>query len=289
MNRRMHAALVIARRQAFETLLAPGLYVTLALGMLIGFFLVSGFAASVDSAGFNPSLTPLYDLCDRLLAGTFGAAFEAKLFAEGPFTFALLVSFLPVFLFVSISAVFRFGQEKGAGVVELLTYGPADGTSYVIASFLTQATFTGGALAVIAVFLGVAAGLGNLVLGPLFMLFLPLLLFLSLPILAYGVLCSVLSSNASAALAAFLGILAFFLLVLGGSLTVASAPVRTAAAVAAAVVQWISPLFYASLSVRAAEVGSVGGAAVGVALLLALTGMLLAASHFVISRRGVRA
>ncbi|MGO9309328.1 MAG: hypothetical protein ACLQDL_09940 [Spirochaetia bacterium] len=289
MRRRLHAALVIARRQAFETLLAPGLYVTLALGLLLGFFLVSGFAASIDSAGFNPSLNPLYDLLDRLLVGTFGAAFAAKLFAEGPFTLALLAAFLPVFLFLAISAVFRFGQEKGAGAVELLTYGPADGTSYFIASFLTQSLFTAGALAAIAAFLGVAAALGNLVLGPLFLLFLPLLLFLSLPIMAYGILCSVLSTNASAALAAFLGILAFFVLVFGGSLSISRVSVRTAASVAAAIVQWVSPLYYASLSVRAAQVGSVGGAVGAAALLLVLTGILLAASHVAISRRGVRA
>ncbi len=289
MRRRLHAALVIARRQAFETLLAPGLYVTLALGLLLGFFLVSGFATSIDSAGFNPSLNPLYDLLDRLLAGTFGTAFEAKLFAEGPFALTLLAAFLPVFLFLAISAVFRFGQEKGAGAVELLTYGPADGTSYFIASFLTQSLFTAGALAAIAAFLGVAAALGNLVLGPLFLLFLPLLLFLSLPIMAYGILCSVLSTNASAALAAFLGILAFFVLVFGGSLSISRVSVRTAASVAAAIVQWVSPLYYASLSVRAAQVGSVGGAVGAAALLLVLTGILLAASHVAISRRGVRA
>jgi hypothetical protein len=289
MRPRLHAALVIARRQAFETLLAPGLYVTLALGLLAGFFLVSGFASSIDSAGFNASLNPLYDLLDRSLAGTFGVAFEAKLFAEGPFTLALLGSFLPVFLFLSISAVFRFGQEKSAGAIELLVYGPADGTSYFIASFFTQVVFTIGALAVIAAYLWVVAVIGNLVLGPLFLLTLLLLLFLSLPIFAYGILSSILSSNASAALAAFLGILAFFLLVMGGSLAIASASVHTAASVAAAVVQWISPLFYASLCVRAAQVGRIGGAAGGIALLLALTAFLLAASHVAISRRGVRA
>jgi hypothetical protein len=60
MSARLHASAVIARRQAFETLLSPGLYVTLAAGLLMGFFLVSGFTASVDSAGFNPLLNPLY-------------------------------------------------------------------------------------------------------------------------------------------------------------------------------------------------------------------------------------
>ena len=157
MKRRLRAALVIARRQAFETLLSPGLYVTLALGLLLGFFLVSGFAASIDSAGFNPTLNPVYDMLGRSLAGAFGSAFVEKLFAEGPFLFALLVSFFPVFLFLSISSVFRFGQEKNAGALELLAYGPADGTSYIVASFLKDIAFTAASLALIVAFLGMAA------------------------------------------------------------------------------------------------------------------------------------
>ena len=44
MRERLHAALVIARRQAFETLLSPGLYVTLAFGLVLGALLVTGFA-----------------------------------------------------------------------------------------------------------------------------------------------------------------------------------------------------------------------------------------------------
>jgi hypothetical protein len=289
MKRRLHAAVVIARRQAFETLLAPGLWVTLALGLLLGFFLVTSFAASIDSAGFNPVVNPLYDLVSRAAAGMFGPAFVGKLFAEGPFLFALVASFLPVFLFLAISSVFRFGQEKSAGAVEMLAYGPADGTSYIIASFLKDVAFTAGSLVLIAGFLGAGAVLGNMVLGPMFLSSLPVLFLLSLAVFAWGILCSVLSANASSALAAFLGILLVFLLILAGSYAMAGASVRTAAAVAAAVVQWFSPFFYASLCARAAQVGSAAGLVGGLGLLAVLAAVLLAASHLAISRRGVRA
>jgi hypothetical protein len=289
MKGRLHAALVIARRQAFETLLSPGLYVTLALGLLLGFFLVASFAASIDSAGFNPTINPLYDMLARSLAGIFGPAFVGKLFAEGPFLFALLVSFLPVFLFLSISSVFRFGQEKSAGAVELLAYGPVDGTSYIVASFLKDVAFSAAALALIATFFGVAASLGNLVLGPLFLTFLPVLFAIALAFFAYGVLCSVLSANASSALAVFIGILLVFLLVLAGSLSIASASVRTVASIAAAVLQWISPFFYACLCLRAVHGGSIAGVLGGIGLLLVLAAALIGAGHLAISRRGVRA
>jgi hypothetical protein len=289
MSARMHASAVIARRQAFETMLSPGLYVTLAAGLLMGFFLVSGFTSSIDSAGFNPLLNPLYELISRILAGSFGEAFVAKLFAEGPYTLALIVSFLPVFLFLSISSVFRFGQEKNAGAIELLTYGPSDGTSYFVASFLKDVVFTAAALLLIAVFLWITAGAGNLVLGPQFLVSLPLLFLLSLAASAYGILCSILSSNASAALASFLGILVIFLLVLAGTFAIAGSSVRSVASVVAAVVQWLSPFYYAALCARALQAGNPVGLLGSMGLLILLSAVILVVSHFIIRRRGVRA
>jgi hypothetical protein len=286
---RLHAALVIARRQVWETLLSPGLYITLALGLLLGWFLVNGFAASVDSSGFNPSLNPLYDLINRFISAIFGAAFMEQLFSEGPFAFALMVSFLPAFLFLAIGSVFRFGQEKSAGVVELLAYGPADGTSYVAASFLKDACFSAAALLLIVLMSGVTAALGNLALGPLFFAAAAALFSITLAVFAYGALCSILSANASSALAAFLGIILAFGLVLAGTLSIASGSVRTAASVIALIVQWFSPFYYASLCLRAAQGGSALGFIGGIGLQLALAAALLAAGHFAIRSRGVRA
>ncbi len=289
MNRRLRAALVIARHQALETLLAPGLYVTLALGMLVGLALTAGFASSVDSAGFNAAGNPLYDVIDRAIVALFGVSFEAKLFAEGPFAVALPASFLPVFLFLGISSVFRFGQEKSAGAVELLTYGPADGTSYFSAMFVTQAVLTLGAIGIISLFLWVSAAVGNLVLGPTFLLLIPVLFVLSLSVYAYGILLSVVSSNATAALASFLGVAALFAAVAVGSLAAASDSLHTVLSVATSIVQWLSPLYYASLCIRTAQVGSAAGSLAGIFLQVALAALLLGASHLAIGRRGVRA
>jgi len=286
---RIHAAAVIARRQIQETLLSPGLYVTLALGLLLGAFLVRGFAASIDSSGFNPQLNPLYDLIARFLGGTFGGAFVGKLFSEGPYLFALLVSFAPVFAYLAIASVFRFGLEKTAGAVELLTYGPADGTAYVLGSFLKDVALALLALLAILVFLAVSAAAGNLVLGPLFFWALPVVFLAALAVCAYGILCSIIASNASSALALFLGVLLLFLLILAGSYSIASAPVRSVSTVAATVIQWISPFFYTAMCFRGLQGGGAGALLGGLGLLLALAAALLAAGHAVISRKGVRA
>jgi ABC-type transport system involved in multi-copper enzyme maturation permease subunit len=288
-NLRLRAALIIARRQAFETLLSPGFYVTMAVGLVLGCFLVTGFSSAVDTAGLNTSQNPLYDLLDRSLTGTFGPAFAAKLFAEGPFLIALVLSFLPVFLFLSITAVIRFGQERSSGAVELLTYGPADGTSYVLGTFFTQAVFAGGALLVILGFLWISALIGNLAPGPLFILAVPLLFLVSLPIFAYGCVCSISSSSTSSALASFLGLVVFFLVVLAASLSISSASVRSVASVAASVIQWISPFYYGSLAIQEAQVGRAVGIVGAMLVLPVLSGVLLAVCHAAISRRGVRA
>jgi hypothetical protein len=289
MSRRMHAAAVIARRQVQETLLSPGFYVTLALGLLLGVFLVRGFAAALDSSGFNPSLSPLYDTLGRFLAGSFGGGFLAKLFSEGPFLLAVIVSFAPVFAYLAIASVFRFGLEKTAGAVELLTYGPADGTSYVIGTFLKDTVLSLAALAAITVFMAISAAAGNLVLGPLFFWALPVLFLAALAVFAYGTLCSIIASNASSALALFVGVLLVFLVILGGSYSIASAPVRSVTSVAAAVVQWISPFFYAAMCFRGLQGAGAGVLAAGIALLAALAAVLLAVSHLIITGKGVRA
>ena len=126
-------------------------------------------------------------------------------------------------------------------------------------------------------------------LGPLFLAAIAVLFCLSLAVFAYGALCSVFAANASAALAAFLGVLAVFAGVLVGSLSISSASVRSVSSVIAAIIQWISPFYYAALSFRSTQAGSAVGSLGGMALLLVLAAMLLFASQGLLRRKGVRA
>jgi hypothetical protein len=288
-NARMHAARVIAQRQVLETLISPGFYLTLAAGLFLGYALVNGFIRAVDSSGFNYSLNPLYATIGRLLEGAFGKTFLDKLFAEGPFLFAFQVSFLPVFVFLAVSSVFRFGLEKNAGAIELLAYGPADGTAYFLASFAKDLLLTLLTILVILSYLALAAGLSNLLLGPTFLFSLLITFFLSLAVYAYGILVSTLTGNASSALALFFGILVFFVLILLGSFAIVGGYVRTLSSVVAWIVKWLSPFFYGSLCFQGVELRNPLTLAAGLVLLSALTGIVLYASHLALSIRGVRA
>jgi len=289
MNRRFRAARIIAARQVFESFVSPGFYVILSLALALGCALAAGFAASIDTSGFNPKLNALYDFISRLIGGTFGTSFQEKLFAEGPLAFALLVSFLPMLAYLAVSSVFRFGHEKNAGAVELIVYGPADGTSYVLAAWLKDMLLSLVSLAVLSAALLAAAGLMHLLSGRLFATVIVVLPLACLSIFAYGALCSILTSNATSALALFIGIQVVFFLLLAGSFAMVSGPVRSVSSVAAALLQWVSPFFYAGLCFRAAEAGQSVLFISGSVLLLLLSAVVLSAGHLVIRRTGVRA
>jgi hypothetical protein len=257
--------------------------------MLIAYFLSTGFVNSIDSSGFDPRLSAFWSSASRALAGGFGPTFVERLLSEGPFFALLALSCAPVLFLLSVASVFRFGQEKSAGAVELLAYGPADGTSYLLASFLKDAVLSAGMVAFLALYLLALSLMENLALGPMFIAALPVVFLLCVAFCAYGALCSAVAENAASSLALFIGIGVFFSVLQVGSSVVASQGVRAAAETVSAVVQWISPLFYASMCARAYGRGSLPEFLLGLALLLAVGLASLAGAHLVIRRKGVRA
>ena len=289
MRYRAHAARIIARQQLAEALSGPGFYLALAAGLLIGYAIVRGFVGAIDSSGFNPALNPLSDLASRALGGAFGEVFLEKLFAEGPFLLALVASFLPVFLYLAVTSVFKFGLEKAAGAIELITYGPADGTAYLAASLARDVVLTAVALAVLLAHLALAAAIYNLALGPTVLVVIPVLFLVAVAVHAYGLLASVVTATGSSALALFLAVMVLFLAVLVGSLAITSEYVRTLSTVVSWVVRWVSPFFYGSLCLQGLFGGRLLGVGGGLALLALLAGAVFAASHLVVRLRGVRA
>ena len=85
MNYRLHATATFSRRRIYETFISPSFYVAMSVGLLLGYFLVSGFVGAVDSSGLNFALNPVYELLTMALSGAFGDTFILQLFVEGPF------------------------------------------------------------------------------------------------------------------------------------------------------------------------------------------------------------
>jgi hypothetical protein len=288
MSLRINAARVIAKLKIFEAFINPGLYIAATVGFLLGYFLIKGFIGAIDSSGFNYSLNPFYDLIGRSIEGAMGQTFLNKIFAEGPFLFALYVCFIPMLLFLAMSSVFRFGLEKKVRALELLSYGPADGTSYFMGSLIKDFLFTLLYIFALFLFLGLAALINNLAMGPMFFYSLPLIFLISLAIYALGILASTLTDSAATAVAFLAGVLVFFLIILFGSFTIVSAYVRNVANVFAWIVKWLSPFFYWNIGLRAAETGNVPMYIVSLLLLILLIVVILFLSNLIIKRRGVR-
>ena len=167
--------------------------------------------------------------------------------------------------------MFKFGLEKNAGAVELVAYGPADGTSY-LDRLLREGPLprpSGHHRARWPSWSRRRPSTTTLP-GPELFLAALVAFFLSLALFAYGVLASMLTANASSSLALFLGIIVFFLVVLFGSFAIVGEYVRNLSTVVASAVQWISPFFYGNLSLQANAAGDSLGLFGGLALLVVL-------------------
>lgn len=284
----MHAALVIAKRRIFESYLNPGYYIAQTIGLLLSYFLISGFINSIDSSGFNYTINPLYGLICNSLAGTFGVTFVEKLFAEGPFKFVLYVSIIPVFFYLSLSTVFHFGLEKKVGAIELLTYGPVDGTSYFLAFFIKDMMLTIFYLLLLILFLGITALFNNLVLGSAFIYTLAVIFFMTMLLYTLSIISSVLTNSGASAIALYIAIILLFLIVLMGSFTIISSYVTSFSSVLSWVLNWVSPFFYWGLALSFIEAGNTFYYLLILFVMTVLSCLFLLLSHLVIRVKGVR-
>ena len=288
MNERIHATRVIAARRIFEALITPGYYVVLALGLLLAYVLVTTFPVIVDTSGLNYALHPLYDLIGRTLEGGFGAPFVGKLFAEGPFVLTFYVAVLPVFLFLAVNSIFRFTLERGAGAIELVVYGPADGTSYFVATFLKDMLLSLITIVVVLLFFVLAAAANNLYLGPTVLQSAIMIIPVMMVVFAYAVLAAVLTDNAASSIGLFVAVNVVFVLVLSGSYTLVEGYARNLANALSWILGWISPLYYWSFGMRSIGHGGIPLFMVSILALLGLSVGLLYLSDRVLRKRGVR-
>ena len=288
MSLRLRAAVVIAKRRIFESFLNPGYYIAQAVGLLLSYILISGFVSSIDSSGLNYMLHPLYEFIGRFLSGAFGITFLEKLFAEGPFQFVFYVSFVPIFIYLSFSTVFRFSLEKKVGAIELLAYGPVDGTSYFLAFYIKDVVLTVLYLVLLILFLIMAALLNNLVLGPAFLYTLVVTFFMAMLLYSISILASVLTDSGASAMVLYIGIILFLLIVIMGSFTIGSAYVRSFSSVLSWLINWFSPFFYWGLALSFLEVGNMLAYFLILLVMMVLSGLFLFLSHQVIKIRGVR-
>jgi hypothetical protein len=289
MTTRINSVLVITKRKLFETAIYPGFYIALSSSLALAFVLVYMFADAVGSSGFDPNANPVYELVSRFLTGFFGATFSEKLIAEGPFLFALFVSFFPMLAYLSMSSTFRFGFEKNVGAIELITYGPADGTSYIIASLAKDLICSAISLCVLMIFFALSAIIFNLALGSALFFALLVVFFFAFAVFAYGIFASAITDNEASSVAVFIALFIFFAFIQIGSFALTSGYVKNLSGTLAWIAQWFSPLFYWNAGLDSIDGENFLLYAGSLACMILLGCGLLVASHFILKTKGVRA
>lgn len=289
MSHRILAIKIITRRNLLETIYNPGLYITISACLLMSFFLISGFSASVGSSGFMPGAHPLYDIITRALGGIFGETMVNQIFSAGPFLFILFTAFLPFLIYLSISSLYKTGTEKQSGAFELIVYGPADITSCYLAALIRNIVLTAVYLVLLLVCFLISAVVYNIVPDPLFYYSLVLLFFTAAAVQCYTVIISAILDNTASAIILFLaGMLVFGFLQIS-SYALIPGYVKGPAGIIGLGFQWFSPFYYWSQGLDAAGYGRISLYLLNILLLLILSCSLLLISHMVLKRKGVRA
>lgn len=288
MKTRLHAAKIISGRMLFETFIYPWFYIFLVLSLLSGLSVIWMFLESIGSSGvIKLSLRKLNNPYIELLLFGFGSTFLKKLFREGPFFFALCYSCCPVFLYLSMSTAFKFGFEKNIGALELIAYGPADGTSCFLALLIRNIIATLLAITTLFLFFLLCALLNNLALGFTFFYAMLFLFFFFIAMYSYVVFASALSNSAASALAISIFIFIIFFSLQIGTCQIVQQDVRYFFSMISITVQWISPVFYWTKGMEAIEYGNILWYVLHLLFMLLLSCGLLLLSHFVLKKKGV--
>ncbi|MBN2440331.1 MAG: hypothetical protein JXJ04_03270 [Spirochaetales bacterium] len=289
MKTRLHAAKTISKRMLLEMFIHPWFYIFLTAGLLSGLSVILMFLESIGSSGVTEViLGKLHNPYIELLLTSFGPTFLVKLFREGPFFFALCYSCFPVFMYLSMSAAFKFGYEKNVGALELIVYGPADGTSYVMATLLKNIIASLIYLGILFLFFALAALLNNLVLGSTFFFAFFLIFFFVIALYCFAVFSSAISDGPASALAISIIFYIIFFSLQIGAFQIVQQDLRYYSSIISNILQWISPVYYWYKGMEAIEYGNIGGYFINLLFLVLLSSLLLTASHFILKKRGVR-
>jgi ABC-type transport system involved in multi-copper enzyme maturation permease subunit len=269
---RWRAVRVVQARDLRALLLAPGIYVALALGMLAALLEVRNYLDAV-------ARSRLLILADALTL---------------PFFFAALV----VMLFLALTSAATIAREKDQGTLEVLFYGPVDHWTYVLAKHLAQVLGYLAAGLALAVLLAGYAVLSGLRLAGAFPLALLLSVGVAAAVAAAGICCSTLTRSARAAIALLLAVVALLLAVRVGSgllsgieLTNNASPLlflRDFTIALDRALTAVSPVGVFEQGIDAAVRGDLPGYAGALLLTGVQTVVLLVSAVVALRRRGVR-
>lgn len=287
MRDRLSTIFIIGKKRITETVISPALYLVMSGALVLGYFVIGEFVNSIGADGIDLGGSSVFGMLFNFLSGVFGYDQVDLIFSEGPYLFALYTAYFPLMLYLAISSVFKFGHEKSAGALELVTCGPADGTSCFMGSVVRDLLFSIIYLVIILVLFAVSSLLTNLALGGMFFQALITLIFFSAVIYAYGALASVIAESSFSGAGIFLGFILLFVLIQISSVSVVGGVFANLGGFLSWIFQWISPFFY--FNIGTAQPFSLLQWGGGCLLLAGLFCAVIYAAVKVLGFKGVRA
>jgi hypothetical protein len=286
MHVRLQAALTLLKPKLKDLLLNPGIFIAAAVSTTLGLVLVTGFTTIVGSERLLFEQNPLYFLVLRTVEPLFGETVFTKLFSEGPFLFALIIALAPFFLYIFIFSAHSLGYEKNSGVVKLISFGPADYSSFSLSNIIRDMISTAGFMLYLLIFFHLLSGYFGLTLGTRFWACYLLFFFLFPALFSLIPFAVALTRSPGSSVLLLIIITAALLIVDISAFIIAGAYIETLTELLSSVFRWISPFSYFRFGLTAVEGTGLPALAAGIAALSAFTGVILFLTSFIELKQG---
>ncbi len=275
MHVKLQAALTLLKPKLKDLLLNPGIFIAAAVSTTLGLVLVKGFTTIVGSGRLLFEQNPLYFLILRTVEPLFGETVFTKLFSEGPFLFALIIALAPFFLYILIFSAHSLGYEKNSGVVTLVSFGPADYSTFSLSNIMRDMIITAGFMLYLLIFFLLLSGYFGLLLGARFWVCYLLFFFLFPALFSLIPFVTALTRSPGSGVMLLIIITAALFIVDVSSFVIAGMYIETLTELLSSVFRWISPFSYFRFGLTAVEGAGLPALAAGIAALTAFTGTIL--------------
>jgi ABC-type transport system involved in multi-copper enzyme maturation permease subunit len=287
-NNRSVAINAMARRELRSTLFGYGIYVAIALGMVVASFLLYNYVGSIQENGV---LVMPSSITQTRYYGAYPSAPEPM---QVPLKWAVYIGAI----YITLSASMAISRERDNGTLEVLFYGPVDSISFIIAKFVEQILAFAVILLFYVLYFVLMSQISNFALSSGFGKMLLLSLLLAGCMAAFGIFLSSFSRKVRTSVILFLVFTIIFLTVpvvheilmtipddeAKGAISIA----RQTTSYLNAVITWVSPFAYLERGATAIELGSVTEFLKSLVFSLIYTVVLLVVSIGIFNKKGVR-
>jgi hypothetical protein len=282
----MNAVRTVSRRLGLDLALQTGIYIAFAIQCAVTIYIQWEFARSVGTVGIDTSASTVFELLTRAIRGTYGDAAIEHLLARGPQRLSIWIGALFPTAYIVVHSILSIGAERRSGFLELVMYSPIRRSSYVFAGMMRDAIALTGVVLIGALSSLLGALSFNLAIDASIAIDLLTVFGAAAIVLLYAAIIAEYVDHATASIPVLLAVIVFFVVLHLGRAAIVVDEVAVASRVIGAILQWVSPLFYARVITSGARAASAVSVVAGIGGYVALGAILGGTLHLSIRRRG---